>query len=95
MRAPPAAAQAIDPDAAQADAQAQIRPGRCILVENTLANLKGAKKLGLRTAWVTQYLKMADPIGMARLPKALNRPAYVDVKVKSVRHLARRLHRLR
>ena len=72
-----------------------LRPDRCILVEDTLANLKGAKKVGLRTAWVTQYLKMADPIGMARLPKALNRPAYVDVKVKSVRHLARRLHRLR
>ncbi|MFM2088193.1 MAG: hypothetical protein RLZZ237_3062 [Pseudomonadota bacterium] len=72
-----------------------IRPSNCILVEDTLANLKGAKKIGLRTAWVTQYLKMADPIGVARLPKALNRPAYVDVKVKSVRHLVRRLHRLR
>lgn len=28
----------------------RIRPGRCILVEDTLANLKGAKRLGLRTA---------------------------------------------
>lgn len=73
----------------------RLYPSQCILVEDTLANLKGAKKVGLRTAWVTQYLKMADPIGAARLPKALNRPAYVDVKVKSVRHLARRLHRLR
>lgn len=73
----------------------RLRPSQCILVEDTLANLKGAKKVGLRTAWVTQYLKMADPIGAACLPKALNRPAYVDVKVKSVRHLARRLHRLR
>ena len=73
----------------------QIRPGRCILVEDTLANLKGAKKLGMRTAWVTQYLKMADPIGVAKLPRALNRPAYVDVKVKSVRHLSARMQRLR
>jgi len=73
----------------------RLQPRQCILVEDTLANLKGAKKVGLRTAWVTQYLKMADPIGAARLPKALNRPAYVDVKVKSVRHLARRLQRLR
>lgn len=73
----------------------RLQPSQCILVEDTLANLKGAKKVGLRTAWVTQYLKMADPIGAARLPKALNRPAYVDVKVKSVRHLARRLQRLR
>ncbi|WP_038501002.1 pyrimidine 5'-nucleotidase [Janthinobacterium agaricidamnosum] len=72
-----------------------LRPGRCILVEDTLANLKTAKELGLHTAWVTQYLEMADPIGAAALPKALNRPAYVDVKVKSVRHLVRRLHCLR
>lgn len=72
-----------------------VRPGRCILVEDTLANLKSAKALGIQTVWVTQYLEMADPIGMATLPKALNRPAYVDVKVKSVRHLPRRFHRLR
>ncbi len=68
---------------------------RCVLVEDTLANLRTAKTLGLRTVWITQYLKTADPIGMARLPKMLNRPAYVDVKVKSVRHLPARMQRLR
>ncbi|MDC8757780.1 pyrimidine 5'-nucleotidase [Janthinobacterium fluminis] len=72
-----------------------LRAGRCILVEDTLANLRSAKALGLRTVWITQYLRMADPIGMAGLPKTLNRPAYVDVKVKSVRHLPARMQRLR
>lgn len=68
---------------------------RCILVEDTLANLKSASRLGLRTVWVTQYLKMSDPIGRAALPRTLKRPGYVDVKVKSVRQLPARLHRLR
>lgn len=68
---------------------------RAILVEDTLANLRTAKQLGVRTVWITQYLRMSDPIGAAALPKMLKRPAYVDVKVKSLRQLAARLHRLR
>jgi putative hydrolase of the HAD superfamily len=68
---------------------------RCILVEDTLANLHSAKQLGLRTVWVTRYLRMSDPIGTAALPRILKRPGYVDVKVKSVRQLPGRMHRLR
>jgi putative hydrolase of the HAD superfamily len=68
---------------------------RCILVEDTLANLKSAKQLGLRTAWVTQYLRMSDPIGRASLPGLQKRPNYVDVKVKSVRQLPAHLRTLR
>jgi putative hydrolase of the HAD superfamily len=67
----------------------------CILVEDTLANLRGARALGMRTAWVTQYLKGMDPIGMAHVPKRYFRPGWVDVTVKSVRHLPARLSRLR
>jgi len=68
---------------------------RCVLVEDTLVNLKQAKRLGVRTAWVTQYLRYSDPIGKAPLPKMLKRPAYVDVKVKSVLQLPSHLRRLR
>jgi putative hydrolase of the HAD superfamily len=68
---------------------------RAILVEDTLDNLRSARQLGLRTVWVTQYLRMSDPIGAARLPRMLKRPDYVDVKVKSVLQLPARLHRLR
>jgi putative hydrolase of the HAD superfamily len=60
-------------------------PRRCILVEDTLENLRGAKRVGLRTVWVTQYLRAAH----------LKRPGYVDVKVKSVRQLRTRLAALR
>ena len=72
-----------------------MTPRRAILVEDTLDNLRSAKQLGVRTVWITQYLRMSDPIGAAALPKMLKRPAYVDVKVKSLRQLAARLHRLR
>jgi putative hydrolase of the HAD superfamily len=71
---------------------------RCILVEDTLANLKSARRLGMRTAWVTQYLRTDAPSGRAKLPRAprssLKRPGYVDVKVKSVRQLPTRLRAL-
>ncbi|WP_370660751.1 HAD-IA family hydrolase [Zemynaea arenosa] len=68
---------------------------RYVLVEDTLANLRAAKALGMRTVWVTQYLRMSDPIGMAKMPRMRKKPGYVDVKVKSVRQLPGRLHRLR
>ncbi|NRR32418.1 pyrimidine 5'-nucleotidase [Oxalobacteraceae bacterium] len=68
---------------------------RCILVEDTLANLRSARALGMRTAWITQYLRVGDAVGLAHPPRQLNRPGWVDVKVKSVRHLPARLHRLR
>jgi len=73
----------------------QLTPQRCILVEDTLANLRSARQLGMRTAWVTQYLTIGDTAGLAHPQKRLIRPAYVDVKVKSVRNLPSRLHQLR
>lgn len=63
-----------------------VHAGRCVLVEDTLDNLKAAKQLGMRTVWGTQY----GPLRTAR-----HRPAYVDVKVQSVRQLPGRLARLR
>ncbi|TFW27494.1 pyrimidine 5'-nucleotidase [Massilia horti] len=69
----------------------QVAAPRAILVEDTLANLKAARQLGMRTAWVTQYLRMSDPIGRAKLARLLTRPNFVDVKVKSVRQLPARL----
>lgn len=72
---------------------------RCILIEDTVGTLKAAKSLGLRTAWVTQYLTANPDLqqhgGPLPQPKLSKRPAYVDVKVKSVRQLADALHRLR
>lgn len=80
-------------------AREKIAAGRCILVEDTVINLKAAKSLGMQTAWITQYLggdarKHVHP-GAGTTAAATKRPIYVDVKVKSVWQLFRQLHRLR
>ena len=51
-----------------------IRPERAIMVEDDLHNLRCAKRLGMRTVWVTNASKS---------------PPFVDVRVKSVLHLRR------
>jgi putative hydrolase of the HAD superfamily len=80
-------------------AQERISGRRCILVEDTVGTLKAAKSLGMRTAWITQYLATCPDLqqgtGAMAQSKWLKRPAYVDVKVKSVRQLTDHLHRLR
>jgi len=52
---------------------------RCIMVEDTLANLRTAKRLGMRTVWVS---------------REHNAPAYVDVTVRSLRGLQRTASRI-
>lgn len=47
---------------------------RVVMVEDNLDNLRTAKRLGLTTVWVSQ---------------ASGRPAYVDVKLKSILHLSK------
>lgn len=61
-----------------------LRARHCVLVEDTLQNLKAAKALGLRTVWVARYL-----------PAKALRPQYVNVKVKSLWQLPKQLHQLR
>lgn len=46
-----------------------LRPQRCIMVEDSLENLRTAKRLGMKTVWV------------ARAERA---PAYVDVRVTGI-----------
>lgn len=59
--------------------KSRLNPANCIMVEDTLENLRTAKKLGMKTVWVSAAEK---------------RPAYVDVCVKSVLQLPRRLRQL-
>jgi putative hydrolase of the HAD superfamily len=54
----------------------RVNPRRCIMVEDTLGNLRTAGRLGMKTVWVTQ---------------ARANPAYVDVKVASLMRLPRML----
>jgi putative hydrolase of the HAD superfamily len=57
----------------------RLDPRQCIMVEDSLPNLKTAKRLGMKTVWVSACTR---------------RPAYADVKIRSVLDLPRRLGRL-
>ncbi|KAA3652609.1 MAG: pyrimidine 5'-nucleotidase [Proteobacteria bacterium] len=57
----------------------RLYPARCILVEDSLANLKAAKRLGMRTVWIS---------------RASGRPSYVDCQLPSVLALPRAMGRL-
>jgi putative hydrolase of the HAD superfamily len=52
----------------------RLSPERCIMVEDTLANLRTAKKLGMRTVWVSREARA---------------PAFVDMTVRNMRTLYR------
>jgi putative hydrolase of the HAD superfamily len=56
-----------------------LKPGACIMVEDTLINLKTAKRLGMKTVWVSACTR---------------RPPYVDVRLTSVLDLPERLGKL-
>jgi putative hydrolase of the HAD superfamily len=57
----------------------RVSPARCIMVEDSLENLRTAKKLGMTTVWVT-----GDSAS----------PSCVDVKVRSLQALARQVRRI-
>lgn len=57
----------------------RLDPRRCIMVEDSLANLVAAKSLGMKTVWVSASLR---------------RPLCVDTKIRSIPDLPQRLARL-
>lgn len=58
--------------------QHRVRAAQCVMVEDSLENLMAAKRLGMRTVWVSEGNKM---------------PPCVDVKIRNVMQLPRMLHR--
>ncbi len=61
-----------------------LQAARCVLVEDTLENLRSAKSLRMRTVWFTGFS-----------PRRFSRPGFADVQVKSLHQLPRRLASLR
>ena len=57
----------------------RLNPHRCIMVEDTLANLISAKKLGMKTVWVSAGLRQSP---------------FVDVKINSALQLPKHCGRL-
>jgi putative hydrolase of the HAD superfamily len=57
----------------------RLRPQRCIMVEDSLDNLRTAGRLGMKTVWVT---------------RAQRAPGFVDVKIANLTQLLRMLAHL-
>ena len=57
----------------------RLRPQRCIMVEDSLPNLKTAKRLGMKTVWVSSDTRQ---------------PPYVDVRLASLLDLPDQFRRL-
>jgi putative hydrolase of the HAD superfamily len=57
----------------------RLRPGQCVMVEDSAENLYTAKRLGMRTVWVSE---------------AAAAPAWVDLKIRNVLALPRMLNKL-
>lgn len=66
-----------------------LSAGRCVLIEDTRANLKSAHQIGIKTVWITQYHR---PPPLA--PKRFGRARFIDIKARSMRQLPRRIARL-
>ena len=82
-------------------ARLKVRPSCCILVEDTLENLKSAHGLGMRTIWMQRYLEgrfrgqrrdqgNAGAQRMHLTRRRHGRPAYVYARIASLTKLASR-----
>ena len=54
----------------------RLNPQQCVMVEDSADNLRTAKRLGMKTVWVSASSRL---------------PAYVDVKIQNVMQLPRML----
>lgn len=54
----------------------RLAPARCVLVDDSVENLRVAKRLGMRTVWISRPART---------------PAWVDLRLKSVLELPRRM----
>ena len=79
-------------------ARLQVRPSRCVLVEDTLAHQKAARQIGMRTVWMQRYLAgRFRPITAIRSNAGFSggkvgvhpcrKPPYVCAKIKSHQQL--------
>ncbi|MFY9459331.1 MAG: pyrimidine 5'-nucleotidase [Aquabacterium commune] len=63
---------------------------RCVLVEDTVANLKSARRLGVRTVWMQHYLhshRSRNPHGPEAGISLHGRPPWVCARIRSLRSL--------
>lgn len=69
-----------------------VAPQRCVLIEDSLANLKSARSVGLQTVWMQRWLR---PSGLPRAfrhepaERLTRRPSYVDRRTRRLLDLQR------
>lgn len=67
-----------------------VPPGRCVLVEDTLAHQKAARSVGMRCVWMQRWVKLGSH--GPELGVYLHRkPAYVCARINSLNQLHRAL----
>lgn len=67
-------------------ARFKLPASRCILVEDTVANLKSARRVGMKTVWMQHYLRH-NPHGPEVGIHLHGRPPAVCVRIKKLRAL--------
>jgi putative hydrolase of the HAD superfamily len=82
-------------------ARLKVAPSRCVLVEDTLVNLREAHRLGMRTVWMRRYepagaktaksVKSAAEVGV----HPCRTPPYVYAKIRALTTLLRLFNRPR
>jgi putative hydrolase of the HAD superfamily len=65
-----------------------VHPSRCVLVEDTFANVRAARSVGMQTVWMQRFARRGAHDG-PRVPRWTLRPAGVRV-VRSLQALLRR-----
>lgn len=68
----------------------RVQPGHCVLVEDTLQHQKAAHAVGMRTVWMQRWLRRHGH-GPEAGVRRWRRPAYVDLRVRSLQALCRTL----
>ena len=66
----------------------KVPPGRCVLIEDTLVHLKGARRVGMGTVWMQRFTRSAR-WGHAVSTRLHTRPGYVDRRITRLAQLCR------
>jgi putative hydrolase of the HAD superfamily len=69
-------------------ARLRVPPARCVLVEDTTAHLKAARRVGMGTVWMQRFTRGAT-WGIASATRVSATPAYVDRRITRLATLRR------
>lgn len=71
-------------------ARLKLRPSRCVLVEDTLAHQRSARRIGMKTVWMQRYLRGAIHTPRQWMKVGVHpchKPAYVCARITRIQAL--------